>query len=234
MASRKLLLFDIDGTLLDTGGAGMKSLAAAMQRTFADAVAASEMPLIELAGSTDWGILKDLFAHYNIPETAESKERFYRAYLEELGSNLGSPGLQGRLLPGIQRLLDSIRRDTLHITALLTGNIRRGAFMKVTHFGIDHHFKFGAFGDDHHDRNCLGPVALRRAMDHYGFSFEPQDVVVIGDTPKDIRCAEAIQARTLIVATGSFSSEELDAHNPHHLFEHFEETEEVLAAIEEA
>jgi phosphoglycolate phosphatase-like HAD superfamily hydrolase len=232
MASRKLLLFDIDGTLVDSGGAGMASLGAAARRAFAEAVEASGLPSIELAGSTDWGILKELFAHLGVPETPETTEHFYGAYLEELESRLKAPRSRGRLLPGTQRLLDAIRRETMHITGLLTGNIRRGAFMKIAHFGIDHHFKFGAFGDDHHDRDRLGPVALRRAMDHCGFSFEPGDVIVIGDTPRDIACARAIQARALVVATGSFSRAQLEAHRPHHLFEDFEDTGSVLAAIE--
>jgi phosphoglycolate phosphatase-like HAD superfamily hydrolase len=228
MASRKLLLFDIDGTLLDTGGAGLAALMSAARKTFS---IDSDFPRIELAGSTDSGIVSALFAHFGIPESPENVEALYAAYLPELRSNLNSPDSSARLLPGIERLLDAIRHETHHITALLTGNIRRGAFMKVAHFGIDHHFKFGAFGDDHHDRNELGPVALRRAMDHHDISFEPGDVVVIGDTPKDIRCAKAINACSITVATGSFTRDELRAHDPHHLFEHFEETAAVLAAI---
>lgn len=229
MAYRKLLLFDIDGTLLDTGGAGLSALMRAMRTTFA---VPEDFPAIELAGCTDSGIVKALFGHFEIAETPESTEEFYAAYLEELRSNLNAPDSRGRLLPGIQRLLDTIRRETEHITALLTGNIRRGAYIKTGHFGIDEHFKFGAFGDDHHDRDKLGPVALRRALDHHEISFEPRDVVVFGDTPKDIRCAKAINARAIIVATGSFSPDQLRAHDPHHLFEHFEETEAVLTAIE--
>lgn len=229
MAPRKLLLFDIDGTLLDTGGAGLSALESAMRKTFS---IESDFPEIELAGSTDSGIVKALFAHFGIPESPEAIEALYAAYLPELRAKLDAPGSPARLLPGIQRLLDAIRHETGHITALLTGNIQRGAFIKVGHFGIDHHFKFGAFGDDHHDRNALGPVALRRAMDHHDISFEPRDVVVIGDTPKDIHCARAINACAIIVATGSFSRDQLRAHGPHHLFEHFEETAAVMEAID--
>ncbi|MFV1995182.1 MAG: HAD hydrolase-like protein [Verrucomicrobiales bacterium] len=230
MPSRELLLlFDIDGTLLDTGGAGISALGTALRRTF---LPGAPIPALDLAGSTDSGIIKSLFAHFGIPETTTNAAAFYEAYLVALQENLHAPDSSGRLLPGIAPLLEVLDSETSHVSALLTGNIRRGAFLKVAHYGIGHHFETGAFGDDHHDRDRLGPVALERAQRHHGQSFEAHDTVIIGDTPKDIRCARAFGARVVAVATGNFSRTELEAHQPDHVLDHFEDTAEVIAALE--
>jgi phosphoglycolate phosphatase-like HAD superfamily hydrolase len=109
-------------------------------------------------------------------------------------------------------LLERLAGDGSVAVGLLTGNIAGGAQAKMRHFGLDHHFPFGAFGDDHHDRNELGPVALERASGHAGRSFSPRETLVIGDTPEDIRCAQAMGARCLAVATGSFSAAQLREH----------------------
>ena len=117
---------------------------------------------------------------------------------------------------------------------LLTGNTADGAKVKLSHYGVDHHFVFGAYGDDHADRNALGPIALERAERDHGLKFDPTDVVVIGDTPKDVACARAFGARVIAVATGASSHEELAAFDPDILLEDFANTDDALAAIEAA
>src|SRR5690606_23071909 len=116
---------------------------------------------------------------------------------------------RGRLLPGVEGLLAAFEERGHHRLAVLTGNLREGAWIKLRHFRIDRHFPTGAFGDDHHDRNELGPIARRRALEVFGEDFAPADIAVIGDTPRDIACARAFGARAVAVATGSSSREQL-------------------------
>jgi len=200
----KLLLFDIDGTLVDTGGAGMEALKLAARELFG-----ADGPELDLAGSTDSGIVRGMLDHFG---SDLSLETFYQAYLSYLPPNLES--FTGLVLPGVTSLLDhllAVERVTL---GLLTGNIAEGAWGKLDYYGLSDYFAFGAFGDDHHDRNQLGPVALERAGQRCGCTFQAGNTVVIGDTPKDIACGKAIGAMTLAVATGGFSVDELAAYEP--------------------
>jgi phosphoglycolate phosphatase len=233
-AQRKLLLFDIDGTLIDTGGAGLGALRDAFIESFGLAERASEMPKLDLAGSTDSGIVRSLCAHFGLDSDAETvrTEAFYQNYLKRLRANLNdSHRDEGRVLPGLPSLIEVLRDQTTHVLGLLTGNIARGAWLKVEHFGFADVFAFGAFGDDHHDRNRLGPIAVQRATEQMGMEFEANDVCVIGDTPKDIACARACGAVAVAVATGRFSSAELEAHAPDHLFDTFADHQAVIGQL---
>ncbi|BDS08322.1 hypothetical protein NT6N_33620 [Oceaniferula spumae] len=201
----RLLLFDIDCTLIDTGGAGMLSL----KQTATDLYGA-EGPELDLAGSTDSGILMGMAEHFGRDICHAD---FYQAYLKRLIPNLA--GFNGRVLPGVIELLDQLQgleKEGNVTLGLLTGNIAGGAAAKLDHFSLSSYFKFGAYGDDHHDRNQLGPVALQRASQHVGKDFSAEHTIVIGDTPKDIACGKAIGAKTLAVATGSFTVEQLEDH----------------------
>ena len=200
-----LILFDIDGTLMDTGGAGLHSLNAAIDEVFGPGG-----PSLNLAGSTDGGIVRGLFEHFGRSYDAVIEEEFYRAYLPKLEVNLRDDSFGGRLLAGVPDLLNHLQGDG-HTLGLMTGNLARGARVKVSRFGIEDYFAFGSYGDDHWDRNKLGPVALKRAEKNVGRAFPVEETLVIGDTPKDVACAHAFGARCLAVATGSFSSEELVA-----------------------
>ncbi|NWK57173.1 HAD family hydrolase [Verrucomicrobiaceae bacterium N1E253] len=204
----RLLLFDIDCTLIDTGGAGMAALKQAACELFG-----ADGPELDLAGSTDAGIVMGMLDHFS---RDLAHETFYEVYLNYLSPNLAQ--FTGSVLPGVVPLLDSLVREDVAV-GLLTGNIAEGAWEKLRHYGLHDYFAFGAFGDDHHDRNRLGPVALERASAHYGNEFSAEKTVVIGDTPKDIACGKAIGAVTLAVATGGFSSEQLELYQPDHLFE---------------
>ena len=177
-------------------------------RRAATEIFGDEGPPLDLAGSTDSGIVRGLFNHFGLEYDAALEEKFYLSYLPKMRANLQDTSFGGRVLPGARELIASLEEDG-HILGLLTGNIERGAIIKAGHYELDHHFAFGAYGDDHWDRNKLGPMALRRAADVTGRTFDPSEVIVIGDTPKDVACAQAFGARSVAVATGAFSAEAL-------------------------
>lgn len=213
-----LYLFDIDGTLVDTGGAGMAALNEATRELFGD-----EGPPLDLAGSTDLGIVANIHAHFEIEPTRERIDAYFRIYLERLDLNLATGGYPGRVFDGVPEMLAALAAREGATIGLLTGNIAGGAAAKMRHYKLDHHFPFGAYGCDHADRNRLGPIALERAAAHAGRSFTAVETWVIGDTPKDIACAHAIGARCLAVATGRFSAEELERYGADKVVETLEE-----------
>ena len=206
MSAATLWLFDIDGTLVDTGGAGMRSLQEAAEELFG-----GKGPELDLAGSTDLGVVAGMFEHFGRPCGPPETEAFFASYLRRLDWNLTHGGFAGRVLPGVVELLDELAGLPGITVGLLTGNIAGGAAAKMRHFGLDRHFPFGAYGCDHADRNLLGPVALERAARHAGGGFLPEETVVIGDTPKDIACAAAMGSPCVAVATGRFTAGELRA-----------------------
>ena len=201
----ELILYDIDGTLVDTGGAGMAALSQAAEQYFG-----APAPRLDLAGSTDLGIVKNLLDHYQKDSSAIEVEDFFHLYHGLLEANLQSGEYAGRVLPGVHESLLRCAEQSI-AAGLLTGKTQRGAAIKMQHYALHHHFPYGAYGDDHADRNLLGPVALSRAGLHHGKSFDASTTLVIGDTPKDIACAHAMGARCLAVATGSFSVDALQA-----------------------
>ena len=134
-------------------------------------------------------------------------------------------------MPGVIELLDTLARNQGTDVGLLTGNIERGARLKVEHFGIGAHFGFGSYGDDHHDRNELGPIAIGRAEAATGKKYSLDRVYVLGDTAKDIRCARAAGVQAIAVATGGVAREELESHSPDVIFDDFTDTPAVLRSI---
>jgi phosphoglycolate phosphatase len=202
-----LYLFDIDGTLLDTGGAGM----AAIHET-AHEVFGNEGPALDLAGSTDLGIVSKIFAHFQTEPTPAQLSNFFEVYLGHLVRNLTNGVFPGKVYPGVGPFIAELTARPDATFGLLTGNTAAGAAAKVQHFGLAHHFAFGAYGDDDADRNKLGPIALARAAQHTGKNFTAAETWIIGDTPKDIACAHAFGARCLAVATGSFTVSQLTEH----------------------
>jgi len=224
-ADRQLLLFDIDGTLLTSGGAGESALRAAVRDRFG---VEDDLSGVEIAGRTDSGIARQLLIRHGQDPTPEAVTAFLDRYLHHLPQQL--PRRPGRLLPGIVALLDALRSNPRLVLALLTGNLERGARIKLSHYGVWDYFEFGAFADDHHERNRLGPFARARAEERHGVSFAPDRIWVIGDTPHDIACGKAIEARTVALATGNYSAEELRAHTPDFLFEDLSDTAAVLRA----
>jgi len=215
----KLLLFDIDGTLIDSHGAGGAAILDAAEEYFG--VQRGQLPPLQLAGSTDPAIAMDVFAMVKRSHTPEAISAFLDLYLAHLQRRLHQEDFSGFMLPGVVPLLDSLREKNDAHLALLTGNVRRGAEIKLTRHSIYDRFIDGAFGCDHHDRDQLGPIALNRLQQATGTPYDIADVIIIGDTPKDIRCAAAFGAKCLAVATGQYSVAELSAHTPWRCVESF-------------
>lgn len=223
---RRLLLFDIDGTLITSGGAGEAALKDAMRSRFD---VEEDLNGIILAGATDARIARELLQKHSIAVSAENVAALLDTYLGHLDERIGRH--DGKLLPGILPLLKALSERSDAVLALLTGNVSRGAEIKLTHYGVWDFFEFGAFADDHHDRNELGKFARARALERHGEEFPPSRIYVIGDTPKDIECGRAIGAFTVAIATGHYSSAELRDHAPDFLFEDLSDTARVVALL---
>jgi phosphoglycolate phosphatase len=222
----RLFLFDIDGTLITSAGAGVKALDLAMEERFGIVRGTSE---VEVAGRTDSGIARSIFEKHGIEATPENLSAFYDSYLHHLAIEL--PKHRGSLMPGILELLEKLKARGDVALGLLTGNLCRGAEIKLTHYGVWHFFEFGAFADDHFDRDELGRFARVRAREKHGVEFAPENIFVIGDTPHDIRCGKIFGARTIAIATGGFTREQLAAHGPDFVFDDFSDVENVLATL---
>jgi phosphoglycolate phosphatase-like HAD superfamily hydrolase len=222
-----LLLWDIDGTLVCTDRAGERSLLIMIKqlygRDFGD-----KLP-VNLAGRTDTAIARDILFHLGIEATPEEEARFRDTYLEFLPKTL--PTGNSKLHPGIPQALEAVHAHPEIHQGLLTGNHEAGAKLKLGHLGIWHYFEFGAFADDSAIRDELGPFALKRAKEKLGIDFPPERVFVIGDTPHDVACGKAIGAKTIAVATGSFSVAELEACQPTYTFADFSATEALLRVV---
>lgn len=223
---KRLFLFDIDGTLLSTARAGEHALRLSLKERFG---VDDDLASISFAGSTDGNIAQQMFAANGIPATPENTADLFDGYVHHLALEL--PRREGRILPGIVELLEALHEREDCVLGLLTGNIERGAELKLSHYGVWDFFEFGAFADDHIDRNKLGPVAHARAVEKHGISFDADEVFVIGDTPKDIDCARAAGFKAVAIATGNYSRDELAAHSPDYLFEDLSNTGEVLNAL---
>jgi phosphoglycolate phosphatase-like HAD superfamily hydrolase len=226
MPRKKLFLFDIDGTLLLTGRAGEHALRLALRDRFG---VEDDLATISFAGSTDGAIARQMFESNAIPVTPENVADLFDGYIHHLALEL--PRREGQVLPGIVGLLEELHARPDCVLGLLTGNLARGAELKLSHYGVWDFFEFGAFADDHVDRNKLGPVAHARAVEKHGISFDAREVYVLGDTPRDIDCARAAGFVAVAIATGSYTKEQLAEHRPDFLFEDLSDTKGVLSAL---
>jgi phosphoglycolate phosphatase-like HAD superfamily hydrolase len=202
-------LFDIDGTLLNSGGAGKAALETALLEDFGLPELVAEVPY---SGRTDRAIIRDLLRLHRLPESEECVGRLRGGYLRRLPECLKKH--QGRVLPGIAALLEDLAKRERLAVGLLTGNIRAGARLKLGHFGLYHHFGFGGFGDRHWERDDVAREALAAVHERLNGKVVRERIWVIGDTPLDIQCARAIGVRVAAVATGWHSREELSAAGP--------------------
>jgi phosphoglycolate phosphatase len=224
---KRLVLWDIDGTIIVSHGAGFRAMARALTERFGATV---DMKEIDWAGRTDSWIAGEVLRVVGLPDTSENIRAFLEAYLEILPQELRA-GRAGHVLPGILELLETLRLRTDVVQGLLTGNLQRGAEIKLTHHQVWHYFEFGAYADDSHLRNDLGPHAVRRATERHAVEFHPDRTYIIGDTPHDIECGKVIGAQTIAVATGKYSIEELAGHKPTAVFSDFADTAAFLRVI---
>ncbi len=206
----KLLLWDIDGTLLSTGGAGMRALESAVAAEF-NLPRHIDLGQIDWAGRTDGWIAELICDRIGVPHTPENTDRLLSAYVALLPSHLEETT---EVLPGVREILEAAHQHPDVQQGLLTGNMEVGARTKLGYFDLWDYFPFGAFADDSSQRNDLGPHALRRAIAHTGHTFEPANVWIIGDTPHDIACGKVIGAKTMAVSTGHHTTDQLASHKP--------------------
>jgi phosphoglycolate phosphatase len=223
---KRLLLFDIDGTLIHSGGAGVEALKCALKERFG---IEDDLHDIEFAGVTDAGIVTSILNKHKLPPSAENVAAFLDSYVHFLSKEL--PRREGKLLPGVLELLEKLKTRKHVVLALLTGNVSRGAQLKLGHYGVWHFFEFGAFADDHHDRNQLGSFARARAKEKHGREFSADEIDVIGDTPRDIACGKALGARTIAVATGSWSRPKLAQHDPDILIDDLSDVDRLIDTL---
>jgi phosphoglycolate phosphatase len=225
----KLVLFDIDGTILSAQGAGRRALSRALAGVFGTAGA---VDAYDFHGRTDLSIVRDLMGAAGI-DAATIAARLgdcFEAYARALAEEIGDGG-RVRILPGVTELVGRLGAQPEVVLGLLTGNIEEGARIKLLPTGLWPRFRTGAFGSDHHDRRALPSLAARRAHALTGHAFRPQDVLVLGDTKMDIDCARSFGAIAVAVATGQVPREELAAERPDLLFESFADVDGVMAAL---
>lgn len=222
----KACLFDIDGTLVLTGGAGMFAFAETFAEDFGVPEISREVPF---AGQSDRGIAGNLFVAHGVENTAENWERFREGYTARLLDHLRRR--EGIVLPGVFRLLDRLEElGDVHI-GLLTGNVSAAAEIKLRYYDLWDRFEFGGFGDDHPDRNDIAAAAVARARERHGSASNEERVVVIGDTPNDVRCARSVGAYAVGVPTGHTSAAELAAARPDLLVETLEDADVIVAYL---
>ena len=204
----RLVLFDIDGTLVHTGGAGTK----AFSQTFSHAFGRHHgVERVKFAGRTDVSLVRELLQIHGLPESRENFRRFFDHYVFWLEQILARS--TGGECAGIRAFMaDLLALPQPPMLGLLTGNIRLGAELKLRRFGLWDFFVMGGFADDHEDRNHIAVAALQRGRRVLDEHLQPQEIVVIGDTPFDVRCGKFIGAKTLAVATGGAKYAELKPH----------------------
>ncbi len=239
---QKLVLFDIDGTLVLTGGAGIRAMNRACEELVGHPLALDGIPV---AGRTDRIILTDVVARAGHALDDGLLERLREGYISNLREEIERPGrtqsfesLGPRggvkaVMPGIRELLDVLERREDIFLGLLTGNFEAGARIKLEHFDLWRYFRCGAYGDDAADRNELVPFALERARRCGLPDISPHHILVVGDTPHDVACARAVGATPVAVATGGFTVEQLRESGAEIVFQDLSRTSEFLNLLGE-
>lgn len=228
---RRLVLFDIDGTLLSSHGAGRRAMEAALLATFGT----RGSPAYRYDGKTDRQIVRELMRGEGFDDaTIDARLPAVEAhYVAGLRGELAQPTARVEALMGVLELLDALVHRGHCVVGLLTGNVAPGAEHKLSAAGIAFgRFAVGAFGSDHEIRSELPAIAQRRAREQLGVHVEGREIVIVGDTPADIHCGRDVGARAIAVATGHYSVTDLSAHDPHAVFQDLSETAAVLAAID--
>lgn len=223
--TKKLILFDIDGTLIVSGGAGARAMTRAFEETWG---LTDALRHIDVAGRTDNIILADALRATDIVAEGEPLARFKATYCDFLREELRSGGADGVsvqgnttgngrpkcVLPGIVPLLEALLERPDVSLALLTGNYAESAEIKLRHFDLWHYFEWGVWGSEATDRHDLLPIAIQRHFDRGAVSIDPSDVIIVGDTPHDVSCAHRGGAKAIAVATGNFTFDALQGCRP--------------------
>lgn len=229
VAATHLILFDIDGTLVLTGRAGMRAMNRACEETVGHGDALNG---VAVAGRTDWIILHDVMANHGLSLDLASRDELRRRYVTHLEEEIRLPGEGVKdVMPGIPQLLDRLRQLPHVALGLLTGNFEEGARIKLEHFDLWKYFPCGAFGGDSADRNDLVPIAVRRARECGLADVPVSRVLVVGDTPHDVACAHAVGAVAVAVATGSYSVDRLRETGADYVFRDLSDTEAFLRIV---
>ena len=229
----KLVLFDIDGTILWTSGAGRRAMEVALLATFGSAGPAS----YRYDGKTDKQIVRESMREAGFDDaTIDARiPQVLEHYLVQLVVELDAPHTALKRYEGIVELLDALDERDDRVVGLLTGNLLPGADHKLRAVGVaPSRFRLGAYGSDHEHRHELPAIAVRRARESIGLDIEGHRVIIIGDTPADIQCGRAIGARAIAVATGHYSVDELWRHQPAAVFPTLADTASVMQAIDDA
>ncbi|MFN8526412.1 MAG: haloacid dehalogenase-like hydrolase [Chloroflexota bacterium] len=226
-----LILWDIDGTLIRAGSISTRAFDSALAHTYGLQPPVASVPL---GGKTDPLIVMEKLAEHGIDQSTAlaGLQSFMERYTAELSTFTEQLSQHVQVLPGVVSVLESFASPAIHQT-LLTGNFQSTARIKLASVNLDRHFDFskGAFGSDHHDRNRFVPIARRRASEALGYEYPIEQIVVVGDTPRDIACARAAGVRVVAVATGRFSAHELRSHAPDALLPSLEDVERAVATI---
>lgn len=228
MVTRKLILWDIDGTILLTHKTGRFTIQQTLEDLFDRTI---DISSISFSGKTDPQIFREIFNQNDLAK--DNHKEIYATALERymalMRVNLAKRGVS--VLPGVASLISYMADDDSYELSLLTGNVRPMAFLKLELAGLDQHFSYGAFGSDHEDRDELPAFALDRAHALTGHQFTGKNTIIIGDTPRDILCSKVIGAHAIAVCTGKYSREELADFQPTLLFDDLSDPKEVLDAI---
>ena len=219
------LLFDIDGTLLKSGGAGMHS----MNQAFIELFNLDSVNEVDYQGKADRAIADELMKANNIEHTEENFQKMMEVYYRGLPKFLDRTN--GQVLPGVLEIIQTLNdRDDVTL-GLLTGNTRSGAMIKLGHYQIADYFGFGGFGEDHFHRNQIAEQAVTEAQENIGDSFSIDRCWIIGDTPRDITCTRHVGASVLSVCTGHYKAEELQEFEPDVLMEDLSDVESVIRIL---
>jgi phosphoglycolate phosphatase len=229
---KRLVLFDIDGTLLSAGGAGARAVREAMLEVYGET---GSIRGYNMGGRTDPQIVRELLTPvgYSVEQVEAGLDALWDAYIRNLRAEIARADI--RALPGVPALLDRVEGSgDPTVLGLLTGNVEEGARLKVDAAGLGfERFRVGAYGSDHWQRPELPAVAARRAKEKTGIGFEGKEIVIIGDTPFDISCGAHLGVRTIATATGTHSAVDLAEHGPDYLFDDLSDTDAVWRAIME-
>lgn len=224
----KFILFDIDGTLIDSGGAGVTALNLAFDEMFS---VRDAFVTISMAGKTDLQILGEGLNLHNIEHSCGSTDEFFEIYTSHLRKHIDPA--KGQVKTGIREVLAALEGNDRFIMGLLTGNIEQGAMTKLEAFGLSGYFETGAYGNDDVDRNRLLPIAVQKLKDSRSLDIDYRDCIVIGDTPRDVQCAKPYGAYSIGVATGPYSYGVLEKAGADAVFHDLSDTSRFLNLVKE-